>query len=119
MESPEDEAIHWCPNEGCPSHMPEQLKHFVSKRAMNIEGLGEHWCETLIEKGLAANVADFYQLTGKDLLRLPRVGEKLANRIVRNIGASRQQPLDRVLYGLGIFRLGREVSGLLSQRYTA
>ncbi len=73
VESLEDEAGHRCPNESCPSRLPEQLKHFVSKRAMNIEGLGEHWCEALIEKGLAANTADLYQLTGKDLLRLPRL----------------------------------------------
>ncbi len=116
VESPEDEAGHRCPNESCPSRLPEQLKHFVSKRAMNIEGLGEHWCEALTERGLAANTADLYQLSREDLLKLPRMGGKLADRILRNIGASRQRPLDRVLYGLGIFRLGREVSGLLSQR---
>ena len=117
VSSPEDEAGHWCLNDSCPSRLPEQLRHFVSKRAMDIEGLGDHWCDALIEAGMVQNPADVYQLTRKQLLQLDRMGEKLADRVLRNVEKSKEQPMDRVLYSLGIFRLGREVSGLLASRY--
>ena len=117
VSSPEDEAGHWCLNDSCASRLPEQLRHFVSKRAMDIEGLGDHWCDALIEAGMVQNPADVYQLTRKQLLQLDRMGEKLADRVLRNVERSKEQPMDRVLYSLGIFRLGREVSGLLARRY--
>ena len=117
VESPENEVVHWCPNQSCPALLPEQLKHFVSKRTMDIDGMGPHWCEALIEKGLVTNVADVYSLTKKDLMGLERMGESMSTKILRNIESSKLQPMDRVLYSLGIFRLGREVSGLLAQRY--
>ena len=112
-----NEAGHWCLNPDCPSLLPEQLKHFVSKRAMDIEGLGGHWCEALVEHGMVKNTADVYGLSMETLLKLDRMGEKLAGRILRNIEASRTKPMERILYGLGIFRLGREVSGILAERY--
>ena len=117
VESPENEVGHWCPNQSCPALLPEQLKHFVSKRTMDIEGLGPHWCEALIEKGLVTNVADVYSLTKKDLIGLERMGDSMSTKILRNIEMSKLQPMDRVLYSLGIFQLGRKVSGLLSERY--
>ena len=113
------EVGHWCPNDDCPSLLPEQLKHFVSKRAMNIENMGEHWCQALVERGLVSNPADLYALTKGQLLTLERMGERSANRILANIDGSRNRPLDRVLYSLGIYRLGREVSTLLAERYTS
>ena len=113
----DDEAAHWCSNPDCASRLPEQLKHFVSKRAMDIDGLGEHWCQALIRARLVQDVSDLYQLDMKGLLTLNRMGEKLADRLLRNIDTSRSQPLDRVLYGLGVYRLGRKVSGLLAQQY--
>ena len=117
VETRKDEVGHWCPNLSCPALLPEQLEHFVSKRAMDIEGLGPHWCQALIQRGLVQNVADLYVLTHQQLLALERMGESTAARILRNIEKSKSQPMDRVLYGLGIYRLGREVSGLLSEHY--
>ena len=117
VETRKNEVGHWCPNPDCPALLPEQLKSFVSKRAMEIDGLGEHWCQELVERGLVENVGDLYFLTREQLLKLDRMGEKLANRILRNIEVSRSKPLERVLYSLGIFRLGRMVSGKLATRY--
>ena len=110
------EIGHWCNNDDCPSRLPERLKHFVSKRAMNIEYMGEHWCEALIERGMVSDPADLYHLTRNQLLQLDRMGERSADRLLASIETSRRQPLDRILYSLGIYRLGREVSGLMARR---
>ena len=117
VETKDQEVGHWCPNDGCPALLPQQLRHFVSKRAMDIEGLGGHWCDALVESGMAANTGDLYRLTQKDLTAMERMGDRLARRIIQNVERSKENPLDRVLYGLGIFRLGREVSGILAWRY--
>ena len=116
VQKAEGDAGHWCPNDECPSLLPERLKHFVSKRAMNVEHMGDHWAAAMIELGLIADPADIYHLEHQDLLRLPRMGIRSADRLMRSIEASRNRPLDRVLYSLGIFRLGREVSGLMAER---
>ena len=114
---PPDDAAHWCLNPDCPSRLPETLKHFVSKNSMDIDGLGEQWCQALIDSGLARNPADLYFLTKEQLTSLDRMGERLAARILGNIEASKEKPLDRVLYSLGIFRLGRSVSRALADAY--
>ena len=106
------EIGHWCANDSCPSRLPERLKHFVSKRAMDIEFMGEHWCNALIEAGLVQDPADLYFISKHELLNLNRMGQKNAERLLSSIETSQAQPLDRILYSLGIYRLGREVSGL-------
>ena len=116
VETRPSEVGHWCPNQDCPALLPEQLKSFVGKRAMDIDGLGEHWCQELVDRGMVENTADLFFLTRGQLLRLDRMGEKLADRILRNIEASKGQTLERALYSLGIFRLGREVSAKLAAR---
>ena len=118
VSQPDGDAAHWCLNESCPAKLPEQLQHFVGKSAMDIEGLGPHWCEAFIQHGMIANTADVYRLTKDQLLSLPRMGEKLAHRIVHNLETSKQQPFQRVLYSLGVFRLGKEVSAILSSMFT-
>ena len=117
VTQPQGDAAHWCLNQDCPAKLPEQIRHFVGKSAMDIDGLGTHWCEAFIERDMVSKPADVYRLTRKQLLSLPRMGEKLADRIMTNLETSREQPFQRVLYSLGIFRLGREVSTLLSQRH--
>lgn len=109
------EAAHWCPNDDCPARLPEQLRHFVSKNAMDIEGLGPHWCDSLVHNKLVTNPADLYNLTKHQWLFLDRMGEKTADRILANIQQSKAQTPQRVLYSLGIFRLGREVSSILAE----
>ncbi len=114
---PEDEAMHRCPNTSCPAQFFELLKHFVSKGAMDIDGLGEQWCRILIDQGLVADLADLYPLKRDRLLELDRMGEKLADRILSNIESSKAQPLPRLLFALGILHVGSEVADLLSQRF--
>ena len=114
---PEDEAMHRCPNASCPAQFFELLKHFVSKGAMDIDGLGEQWCRILIDQHLVADLADLYQLNRDQLLELDRMGEKLADKIMGNIEASKERPLSRLLFALGILHVGSEVADLLSQRF--
>ncbi len=114
---PEDEAMHRCPNASCPAQFFELMKHFVSKGAMDIDGLGEQWCRILIDQRLVADLADLYKLTKEQLLELDRMGEKLADKIIGNIEASKGRPLPRLLFALGILHVGFEVADLLSQRF--
>ena len=109
----EDEAAHWCENENCGNRPLANLKHFVSKDAMDIDGLGEKWCRLVIDQGLVENPADLYRLQAKDLMVLPRMGERLATKIVANVQASTDRSLNRVLYALGVYRLGHHVSEIL------
>ena len=116
---PESEAMHRCPNTSCPVQFFELLKHFVSKGAMDIDGLGEQWCNILIENGLVKDVAGLYRLDKNELLKLDRMGDKLATKIMTNIEVSKQRPLHRVLFALGIIHVGSEIAELLTQRYAS
>ena len=116
---PDNEAMHRCPNASCPVQFFELLKHFVSKGAMDIDGLGEQWCQILIDRELVEDVADLYYLKRDRLLDLDRMGEKLADKIMGNIQASKERPLPRLLFALGILHVGAEVAQLLAQRYSS
>ena len=116
---PESEAMHRCPNTSCPVQFFELLKHFVSKGAMDIDGLGEQWCNILIENSLVKDVADLYRLDKEELLKLDRMGDKLATKIMTNVEVSKQRPLHRVLFALGIIHVGSEIAELLTQRYAS
>ena len=116
---PENEAMHRCPNTSCPVQFFELLKHFVSKGAMDIDGLGEQWCRILIDNGLVKDLADLYYVERDQLLALDRMGEKLADKIMGNIQASKERPLPRILFALGILHVGSEVAELLAQRYSS
>jgi DNA ligase (NAD+) len=116
---PEDEAMHRCPNTSCPAQFFELLKHYVSKGATDIDGLGERWCQILIDQEMVSDLADLYILTMDGLLQLDRMGEKLATRIIANIEASKRKPLSRLVFALGIFHVGSEVAELLTQAYNS
>ena len=113
----DDDAMHRCPNASCPAQFFELLKHFVSKGAADIDGLGERWCGILIEQGMVSDVADLYRLQKGRLMELDRMGDKLATRIMDNIEASKNRPLSRLLFALGITHVGSEVADLLSQNF--
>ncbi len=114
---PEGEAMHRCPNASCPAQFEELLKHFVSKGAMDIEGLGKSMCELLIKEKLVKDVADLYTLRREDLLRLEGVADKKADNIIRSIERSKERPLSRLIYALGIRHVGSETADLLAKYF--
>ncbi len=117
---PEGEAMHRCPNSSsCPAQFFELLKHFVSRGAMDMDGLGEQWCRILIDQGFVSTLADLYYLERERLLELDRMGERLATKILDNIEASKNRPLSRILFALGITHVGAEVADLLTQRFAS
>ena len=113
VQSEEGKVGHWCANPGCPALLPEQFKRFAGKKGMEIDGLGEYWCEALVDSGLIKNVADIYFVTKADLVKLDRMGERLAERILAGIEESKNRPMERILYALSVWRLGQDVSGKL------
>ena len=113
------DAMHRCPNSDCPAQFFESLKHFVSRGAMDMDGLGERWCRILIDRGLVSDVSHVYNLTADQLVELDRMGDKLATRILTNIEASKRRPLARILFALGILHVGAEVAELLAARYAS
>ena len=104
----EGEAAHYCPNEtSCPPQIKGKIEHFISRKAMNIDGLGPETVDMFYRLGLIKNTADLYQLTVDDIKNLDRMGEKSAENIIKGIEASKEVPFERVLFALGI-RFGGE-----------
>lgn len=116
----EGEAAWRCPNEqGCPPQIKGKMIHFVSRRAMNIEGLGEETIELLYEQGLLHNIADIYALTFEDLASQERFGEKSAQNILNGISNSLLVPWERVLFAIGIRMVGETTAKKLARRFTS
>jgi len=113
----EDEVAIRCINPTCPAQIVEDIIHFVSRGAMNIDGLGEKFVIQLYEAELITDVADLYTLKYEDLIKLDRVGDKKATNLLNAIEASKQQPLEKVLFGLGIRFLGQKASRLLAEEF--
>jgi DNA ligase (NAD+) len=116
---PEDEAMHRCTNSACPSQALERIKHFVSRGAMDIDGVGEKLCQALFEKGLVKDVADLYYLKDKkeQLLGLEKMADKSVFNVLDSIQASRDRPLARVIFALGILHVGEEYAELLAENF--
>ncbi|HTN23126.1 MAG TPA: helix-hairpin-helix domain-containing protein, partial [Solirubrobacteraceae bacterium] len=106
-----------CPNPVCPGRQWQLLKHFVSRGAMDIDGLGEKQVGQLQQAGLVTTAADFYRLAPEQLLELEGYGEISATRIVENIGASKERPLGRLLFGIGLEEVGSVTGRNLAQRF--
>lgn len=113
----ENEAAYKCTNPECPALLREGLIHFVSRDAMNIDGLGPAVITQLLEKSLLKNVADLYKLTKEDLLSLDRMGEKSANNLLAAIEKSKNAGLGRVLFGLGIRFVGIKAAMTLAKYF--
>lgn len=111
------EAMSYCTNAACPAQRKERLRHFASRGAMDIEGLGDRFCEALVDNGLVVDVGDVYALTMENILALPRTGEKTAGNLLARIEASKGRPFWRVLYGLGIRFIGAQNAQLLTQAF--
>ena len=113
----EGEADHRCVNPECPAQLLEGLIHFVSRQAMNIDGLGEKVITQLHEAGLVHNVADLYRLDRDDLLGLERMGETSVTNLLSAIEQSKQNSLERVLFALGIRLVGQKAASLIAERF--
>ena len=114
----EGEAAWRCPNEsGCPPQIKGKIEHFVSRKAMDIEGLGEETIDLLYQKGLLKNIADIYALRLEDIAAQERLGEKSAQNILDGIEASKQVPWARVLFALGIRMVGETTAKKIAKKY--
>ncbi|MCA9519882.1 MAG: NAD-dependent DNA ligase LigA [Myxococcales bacterium] len=114
---PEGEAIHRCTGLSCPAKLRESLFHFASRRAMDIDGLGAKWIEQFVEHGLVSSVSDIYRLTVERLVRLDRLAERSASNLIAAIESSKERPLERVLYALGIRFVGERTAQQLANHF--
>ena len=114
----EGEAKHYCPNaEGCTPQIVGRIIHFISRKAMNIEGIGDETAELLYKSGLVRNVADLYSVQPQQIASLPRMGVKSAENIMHNLALSREVPFSRVLFALGIRFVGETTAKYLAQHF--
>lgn len=113
----EGEVALRCINPKCPAQIREGLIHFVSRNAMNIDGLGEKVITQLFQENLVADVADIYKLTKDQLIQLERMGEKSVQNLLTAIEASKENSLERLLFGLGIRHVGAKAAKILAQTY--
>ena len=114
---PEGEAMHRCTNTACPSQALEKIKHFVSRGAMDIDGVGEKLCRTLFEADMVKDGADLYYLDREQLLSLERMAEKSVSNILNSIEESKHRPLARVIFALGIPHVGDQYAELLAEHF--
>ena len=114
----EGEAAWRCPNEAtCPPQIKGKMEHFVSRKAMNIDGLGSETIDLLYSQGLLKNIADIYALTQEDIAKQERLGDKSAQNILASIEASKQVPWARVLFALGIRMVGETTAKKIARRF--
>ena len=113
----EDEVALRCINPSCPAHIREGLIHFVSRNAMNIDGLGEKLITQLFNHQLIKDVADLYFLNKEELLKLERMGEKSVDNLLAGIEISKQNSMEKLVFGLGIRLVGAKAAKTLSQAF--
>ena len=116
---PEGEAAYYCENFECPAQVRGRIEHFVQRRAMNIEGLGEAIIDLLVNENLIHNIADIYSLKKNQIASLERMGEKSAQNLLDGIEISKTLPFNRVLFGLGIRFAGEGVAKLLADNFSS
>ena len=111
----EHEAAHRCIGLSCPAQLKGRIKHFASKRAMDIDGLGDKLVAQLVDKGMVKDIADLYRLTKEDLVGLERMADKSAENILNAIAGSKRKPLARFIYALGIRHVGGHLAEVLAR----
>ncbi len=114
VDHPPGEAMSRCTNAACPAQVYERVRHFASRGAMDIEGLGDVMAQQLTERGLVSDIADIYKLDAAALATVPRTGPKSVENLLRNIERSKQRGLARLLYGLGIRFVGTQTAAILA-----
>ena len=118
LQRAEGEAQHYCVNsEGCPPQIIGRIQHYISRKALDIEGLGGETVALLVNAGLIKDVADLYVLEVEDILPLDRMAQKSAENLIRGVEASKSIPFERVLFGLGIRYVGETVAKTLAKHY--
>ena len=114
----EGEAQHYCPNDvGCTPQIIGRIQHYISRKALDIEGLGGETVALLVHEGLIRDFADLYELTTDQIIHLDRMAEKSADNLVNGVQASKDVPFERVLFGLGIRYVGETVAKKLAKHY--
>lgn len=114
----EGEAQHYCPNSyGCPPQITGKIQHFISRKAMDIEGIGQETVELMFRSGLIKNYADLYELQLNEISKLERMGERSAENIIIGVNKSKQVPFERVLFALGIRFVGETVAKKLARTF--
>lgn len=113
----EDEVALRCMNPACSAQAKEKLTHFVSRNAMNIDGLGERIAEQMYDEAIVKNPAEFYYLKKDELLKLDKIAEKSADNLLRAIEASKENSLERLIFGLGIRHVGTKAARLLAEAF--
>ena len=117
VERPEGEATHRCTGLACPAQIKEHLAHFASKGAMDIDGLGYKLLDQMVDKGIIRDQADLYTLTKDDLMKMDRMGDKLARNLLDAIRKSRKPDLANLIYALGIRNVGEHLAGVLARNF--
>ena len=114
----EGDAKHYCPNEfGCAPQIIGRIQHFISRKAMDIEGLGAETVTLLVNEGLISNYSDLYELTKEQIIPLERMAQKSAENLIAGVEQSKNIPFERVLYALGIRFVGETVAKKLAKHY--
>ncbi|MGH7560687.1 MAG: NAD-dependent DNA ligase LigA [Gemmatimonadales bacterium] len=116
-ERPPDEVMSYCPNAACPGRIFEGIVHFASRGAMDIRGLGPERVRLLLEEGLIRDVSDLYHLEADRLAQLPRLAQQSAEQLVQAIAASKDRPLSKLLFAIGIRHVGETVAEVLARRF--
>jgi DNA ligase (NAD+) len=117
VERPDGEAVHRCTGLACPAQIKENLAHFASKGAMDIEGLGYKLLEQMVDKKLIEDQADLYFLTRDDLMKMDRMGDKLAENLLEAVDRSRKPRLANLIYALGIRNVGTHLAAVLAKHF--
>ena len=114
----EGEAQHYCPNDsGCPPQIKGRIEHFISRKAMNIDGLGAETVDAMVDAEMISTMADLYDLQKADVLKLERMAEKSVNNLMNGLEASKAIPFERVLFALGIRFVGETVAKKLARHF--
>lgn len=112
-----DEVAVRCVNFACPAQLKARVRHYAQRDAMDIDGLGEVWINTFVEKGFIKDLADIYGMDFEKIKDLERMGEKSAENLFKGIEVSKKRPLERLIYGLGILNVGERAADLLAQKF--
>jgi DNA ligase (NAD+) len=114
---PEGEVMYYCSNAACPAQAEQRLEHFASRGAMDIRGIGESQSAMLLREGLVKDVADLYSLRKEQLENRERMGEKSAANLIKAISDSKNRPLARLIFALGIRHVGAEMAEILAREF--